>query len=164
MAYVIKKNFSDGKETGSTVTNTDTGKSTVYGGGSSGGPTIRPANSDYQQVGAGSQTNAQKEQMSDADRAALEAAGAAWGNATTQAERDKAHADAEAIRAKYGYSGGQDGSDRLDPVTGNKLGDSINNDSVNNGYKPCVAFDRHLAWCQLDLYSLGTYVFCGAYP
>jgi len=111
------------------------------GSSSSSGPTIRPANSDYQQVGAGSQTNAQKEEMSDADKAALEAAGAAWGNATTQEERDKAHADAEAIRAKYGYSGGHDGSDRLDPVTGNKLGDSINNDSVNNGYKPSYADD-----------------------
>lgn len=37
------------------------------------------------------------------DQKALAAAGAAWNAATTQAEKDKAHADAEAIRAKYGY-------------------------------------------------------------
>ena len=37
------------------------------------------------------------------DQEALAAAGAAWNAATTQAEKDKAHADAEAIRAKYGY-------------------------------------------------------------
>lgn len=102
---------------------------------------VQPHDSSYQAVGAGSQTNAEKEQMKPEDQKALEAAGQRWTNATTQEERDAAHADAEAIRAKYGYYGGQDGSDRLDVVTGNKLDDSINNDSVNNGVKPSYAND-----------------------
>ena len=51
--------------------------------------------------------------MSAEDLAQLQAAGEAYNNATTQAERDAAHAQAEAIRAKYGYSGGVDGSQYL---------------------------------------------------
>ncbi len=96
-------------------------------------------NKTYNAVGAGSSANAKTEGMSQADQDALKAAGDAWGNAATQAERDKAHADAEAIRAKYGYSGGSDGSERRDPVTGNKLGSNTNNSSVNNGYRPSYA-------------------------
>ena len=38
---------------------------------------------------------------------------AAWWSADTQAERDAAHAIAEAERANYGYSGGPDGSDYI---------------------------------------------------
>ena len=98
-------------------------------------------NNNYQAVGAGSQTNAETEQMKPEDQAELKLAGERWTNATTQEEKDQAHADAEAIRAKYGYSGGQDGSDRLDVVTGNKLDSSINNDAVNNGVKPSYAND-----------------------
>ena len=48
--------------------------------------------------------------MSAADKAALQAAGNAYNSAKTQAEKDAAHAQAESIRAKYGYSGGSDGS------------------------------------------------------
>lgn len=58
--------------------------------------------------------------MSDADKKALNEAGVAWnkayellqktGNQKYQQEMDKAHAQAEAIRAKYGFSGGDDGS------------------------------------------------------
>lgn len=51
--------------------------------------------------------------MSPEDLAQLQAAGEAYNNAATQAERDAAHARAEAIRAKYGYSGGVDGSQYL---------------------------------------------------
>ena len=48
--------------------------------------------------------------MSQADYDALSAAGERYNNATTDAERVQAHADAEAIRNKYNYSGGADGS------------------------------------------------------
>lgn len=68
----------------------------------------------YKPVGAGDEANRDKVDMSPEDRAALSAAGAAWNSASTQAEKDKAHADAEAIRAKYGYSGGDDGSEHIE--------------------------------------------------
>lgn len=51
--------------------------------------------------------------MSDIDRTALDAAQQSWINANAagnQAAMDAAHAQAEAIRAQYNYSGGQDGS------------------------------------------------------
>lgn len=48
--------------------------------------------------------------MTAEDQAALDAAGVAFNNAKTDDERVKAHADAEAIRAKYNYTGGADGS------------------------------------------------------
>lgn len=51
--------------------------------------------------------------MTPEDQAALDAAGAAFNNAKTDAERVQAHADAEAIRAKYQYSGGADGSQKI---------------------------------------------------
>ena len=102
---------------------------------------VQSHDSNYQAVGSGSQTNAQTEQMKPEDQAELKLAGERWTNATTQEERDQAHADAEAIRNKYGYSGGDDGSQRLDVVTGNKLDSSINNDAVNNGVKPSYAND-----------------------
>ena len=44
--------------------------------------------------------------MSKKDSDALAAAGKKWTNAKTDAERAAAHKEAEAIRAKYGYSGG----------------------------------------------------------
>lgn len=44
--------------------------------------------------------------MSKKDSDALAAAGKKWTNAKTDAEREAAHKEAEAIRAKYGYSGG----------------------------------------------------------
>ena len=55
-------------------------------------------------------------EMKKEDQDALAAAGAAWNNATTQAEKYAAHAQAEAIRAKYEYSGGADGSQHI-PIT-----------------------------------------------
>lgn len=48
--------------------------------------------------------------MKPEDQAALDAAGAAWNSAKTQAEKDAAHAEAERIREKYNYTGGTDGS------------------------------------------------------
>lgn len=48
--------------------------------------------------------------MTDEDNAALSAAGEKYNNATTDEERVAAHAEAEAIRNKYNYSGGADGS------------------------------------------------------
>ena len=51
--------------------------------------------------------------MSQADYDALSAAGDRYNNATTDEERVQAHADAEAIRAKYNYSGGADGSQNI---------------------------------------------------
>ena len=48
--------------------------------------------------------------MSSSDLSALAQAGRDYNSAKTQAEKDAAHARAEAIRNKYGYSGGTDGS------------------------------------------------------
>lgn len=72
------------------------------GSGSSGSPS-----------GGGSSGDWEQGFMSAADYAALKAAGDAYNNATTAAEREAAHAQAEAIRAKYNYSGGIDGSEYL---------------------------------------------------
>lgn len=50
---------------------------------------------------------------SEADRAALSAAGKKWNEANARGDKDgmdAAHAEAEAIRNKYGFSGGDDGS------------------------------------------------------
>ena len=52
----------------------------------------------------------EKNFMTSSDYEALKAAGSAYLNATSDAERQAAHAQAEAIRAKYNYSGGDDGS------------------------------------------------------
>lgn len=52
--------------------------------------------------------------MSKKDEEALAAAGAAWNAANAAGDKagmEKAHADAEAIRAGYGFSGGADGSE-----------------------------------------------------
>lgn len=51
--------------------------------------------------------------MNKKDEEALAAAGAKYNAATTDAERDAAHKEAEAIRAKYNYSGGEDGSEHI---------------------------------------------------
>lgn len=55
--------------------------------------------------------------MKKEDQDALAAAGAKWNAATTQAEKDAAHAEAESIRAKYNYSGGSDGSQYIPTST-----------------------------------------------
>lgn len=56
--------------------------------------------------------------MSSSDLSALAQAGRDYNNATTQAEKDAAHARAEAIRNKYGYSGGTDGSKYIPTSSG----------------------------------------------
>jgi hypothetical protein len=72
--------------------------------------------------------------MKKEDQDALAAAGAKWNAATSQAEKDAAHAEAEAIRAKYNYSGGTDGSQYI-PIsnTGTKSA------SGNNQYSGVTA-------------------------
>lgn len=59
--------------------------------------------------------------MSDADKRALAKAGEDYNNAKTDEDRRKAHARAEAIRAKYGYSGGVTGSEYI-PTGGSSSG------------------------------------------
>ena len=56
--------------------------------------------------------------MSSSDLSALAQAGRDYNNAKTQAEKDAAHARAEAIRNKYGYSGGTDGSKYIPTSSG----------------------------------------------
>lgn len=68
----------------------------------------------YKPVGAGDEVNRDRVNMSPEDRKALDAAGAAWNSATTQDEKDKAHEEAEKIRKKYHYSGGDDGSEYIE--------------------------------------------------
>lgn len=59
--------------------------------------------------------------MDDKDVEALAAAGAKYNAATTDEERAAAHKEAEDIRAKYNYSGGDDGSQHIElPTSGNK--------------------------------------------
>lgn len=57
-------------------------------------------------------------QMSSSDLSALAQAGRDYNSAKTQAEKDAAHARAEAIRNKYGYSGGVDGSKYIPTSSG----------------------------------------------
>lgn len=57
-------------------------------------------------------------QMSSSDLSALAQAGRDYNSAKTQAEKDAAHARAEAIRNKYGYSGGTDGSKYIPTLSG----------------------------------------------
>lgn len=74
--------------------------------------------STYTPAGKGSDyymnnTDGKGTSMSASDQAALKAAGDAYNSATTDAEREAAHAAAEEIRNKYGYSGGRDGSEYI---------------------------------------------------
>lgn len=69
--------------------------------------------SGYQAAGKGSDYYA-GQVMSAEDQAALKAAGDAYNSAATQEGKDAAHAEAERIRAKYGYSGGDDGSEYIE--------------------------------------------------
>lgn len=64
--------------------------------------------------------------MSDADARALAKAGEDYNNAKTDEDRRKAHARAEAIRAKYGYSGGVTGSEYI-PTGGSSSGGGSSN-------------------------------------
>ena len=79
-------------------------------GSSSGG---NKTGGQYVGVGAGDQYNRNQVGMTAADQAELSKWGAAYNSAATQEEKDYAHKMAEEIRAKYQYSGGDDGSEYL---------------------------------------------------
>lgn len=68
-------------------------------------------NSDYSPTGAGSDYYMQV--MRPDDQQALKMWGAAYNLANNQNQKDYAHQMAEEIRAKYGYSGGTDGSEYI---------------------------------------------------
>lgn len=74
---------------------------------------IKATSSSYRALDNSGNDYASMVGMSDLDKAALEAAGQSWAEANKagdQAGMDAAHAQAEAIRGQYGYSGGADGS------------------------------------------------------
>jgi hypothetical protein len=74
---------------------------------------IKATSSSYRALDNSGNDYASMVGMSDLDKAALEAAGQSWADANKagdQAGMDAAHAQAEAIRGQYGYSGGADGS------------------------------------------------------
>lgn len=85
--------------------------------------------------------------MSKKDKDALAAAGAAWNAANAAGDKaamEKAHADAEAIRANYGYSGGADGSQNIKLSSGS--GGSKSSSSGNSqysGYTPAGKGSDH---------------------
>lgn len=68
--------------------------------------------------------------MSPSDLSAIAQAKREYESATTKAEKDAAHAKAEAIRAKYGYSGGGDGSQYI-PSTSSSSKSSSSKPSVS---------------------------------
>ena len=80
---------------------------------SSSGSTSSKTGGQYVGIGAGDAFNRAQAGVSAADQAELDKWGAAYNNATSQEEKDYAHKMAEAIRAKYGYSGNVDGSDYI---------------------------------------------------
>lgn len=85
-------------------------------GGSSGSKKSSSSGSSYRGLDSSGNDYASMVGMSDLDKAALEAAGSSWDKASAagdQAGMDAAHKQAEAIRNKYGYSGGSDGSQYL---------------------------------------------------
>lgn len=90
-------------------------------GGGSSGSSSRPSYSSGGSSGGGSSSgnsygmpdSPEMGFMSPDDYNALKAAGSAYLNAKTDAERQAAHAQAEAIRAKYMYSGGAAGDQIL---------------------------------------------------
>lgn len=92
---------------GSSSAPAQSGSAGSYGGASSGWRPYDTSGNDYAGMAG----------MSDLHRAALEAAGRDYNNAATQEQRDAAHAQAEAIRALYGYSGGGDGSQYIPSQT-----------------------------------------------
>lgn len=76
---------------------------------------------EYKSVGPGDAVVRDAVEMKDSDRAELDAAGKAWNAANKLYQQtgeqkykdamDSAHADAEAVRSRYNYSGGADGSE-----------------------------------------------------
>lgn len=73
------------------------------------------------------------------DQDALAAAGAAWNAATTQAEKDKAHADAEAIRAKYGYESNENEDGAQLQELGTKAKKKKNSSSSSSSQTPAAS-------------------------
>lgn len=78
--------------------------------------------------------------MSSSDLNALAQAGRDYNNAKTQAEKDAAHAKAEAIRNKYGYSGGTDGSEYIPTSSGSSK--SSNSSSGNSNSSASASSGR----------------------
>lgn len=76
---------------------------------SSGSNRVSGGASSYTPAGAGSDYYA-GQVMSGSDQALLKSYGDNWNAATTQAERDYWHEQAETLRNSYGYKGGTDGS------------------------------------------------------
>lgn len=124
-AEAIRNNYgySGGKDGSGYIS---TGSSGSSSGGSSGsssngssGRTPGSASGDYVPAD-NSGIDYGKNTMTQDDYAALKAAGDAWNKAYqagNQAAMDAAHAQAEAIRGKYNYSGGQDGSEFIQSFT-----------------------------------------------
>lgn len=105
---------SSGK-TGSTGTKTGTTATGSTGNSQYWQPADTSGNNYSQMVG-----------MSDVHQAALEAAGKSWQDAYKrgdQAAMDAAHQQAESIRAMYGYSGGEDGSQYIVSAPGGNKSD-----------------------------------------
>lgn len=87
--------------------------------------------------------------MSKRDEEALAAAGAAWNAANAAGDKagmEKAHADAEAIRAGYGFSGGADGSEFI-ALPGTRVSNTyVPVDNSGNDYAEMVGMsDVHQA-------------------
>lgn len=116
VSNAIKNNQSGGGSSGGSSSGTHWSPSQSTG--SSGGYIpYDPSGNDYASMAG----------MSSIDRAALAAAGAAWNQANArgdQAAKDAAHAQAEAIRRRYAYSGGGDGSQYI--PTGNNYTQELN--------------------------------------
>lgn len=75
--------------------------------------------------------------MSKKDQDAIAAAGEAWTKANAAGDKagmEAAHAQAEAIRASYGYSGGDDGTQHI--TVSNKTGSSSGSGSSSSSYTP----------------------------
>lgn len=120
VSNAIKNNQSGGGSSGGSTGGSSSGThwSPSQSTGSSGGYIpYDPSGNDYASMAG----------MSSIDRAALAAAGAAWNQANArgdQAAKDAAHAQAEAIRSRYAYSGGGDGSQYI--PTGNNYTQELN--------------------------------------
>lgn len=79
--------------------------------------------------------------MTDEDNKKIEAAKKKYAEATTDAERSAAHAEAEAVRANYGYSGGADGSQNISLNNGSWISNKANTGSSNTSKKVGTSTD-----------------------
>lgn len=101
-------------------------KNPTSGGNSGGG-------GSFSNTPAGGSYGGTSDGMSAADKAAISAAGDRYNEAKANGDTagmEKAHADAEAIRNKYGYSGGDDGSQKI-PTSGGSSGGGSKNNNKN---------------------------------